>query len=151
MKAVQKARLRVVGPDDKKMSNYVWTEQKGRAAILLAEGYTYKQVAEEIGKTLQTIYRWTLDMEFSVEVDRLSLMVGLASKAERLRLAKRVIRQKAEKDSISDKDVLDWLKFVQSETDGAKLDLADMFTTLVDNASSVAESGQGRDRIAKTG
>lgn len=65
-------------------------------------------------------------MEFSAEVDRLSLMVGIASRAERLRIAKRVIRQMVRDDNYvwTEKDLLDWLKFAQGETDGVKLDMA---------------------------
>lgn len=145
--------LRIVAPHVQKMSNYVWNAEKSHAAILLAEGYTYKQVAAEIGKTEKTIYRWTLDMEFSVEVDRLSLMVGIASRAERLRLVKRVIRQKSLSDTflISDKDILDWLKFAQSETDGVKLDIASLFTTVSTDGASMAHGGSARDRKTKTG
>lgn len=76
---------------------------------------------------------------FREEVDRLSVMMGIASRAERLRIAKRVVRQRVKDDGLitSDKDLLDWLKFAQSETDGAKLDL----TAIAENASSVARSG----------
>jgi hypothetical protein len=53
-------------------------------------------------------------------------MVVIASRAERLRLAMKVIRQKVAKEGAiqTEKDLLDWIKFAQSETDGAKLDLA---------------------------
>lgn len=119
--------------------------------MLLAEGYTFQQVAEKIGKTDRTIYRWMNDIEFSAEVDRLSLMVGIASKAERLRLVKRVIRQKSLSDTflISDKDVLDWLKFAQSETDGIKLDIASLLAALGPDDASMAQSGLAGDSTAK--
>jgi transposase-like protein len=128
----------------RKMSVYQWTQDKSLAAMMLAEGHTYKQVAAEIGKAEKTIYRWTLDAEFSAEVDRLSLMVGIASKAERLRLAKRIVRAKCTSDIMaSDKDVLDWLKFAQSETDGANLNLAGLFTSLTEDAAPLASEGSG--------
>lgn len=131
------------------MSVYKWTPAKAEAAVMLAEGYTYKQVGKQIGKTEKTIYRWMLDIEFSAEVDRLSLMVGIASKAERLRLTKRIIRAKCTSDIMaSDKDVLDWLKFAQSETDGANLNLAGLLTSFTQDAASVASEGQGSDRKA---
>ena len=131
-----------------KMSVYQWTPEKSQAAMLLAEGHTYKQVAAEIGKTEKTIYRWTLDAEFSAEVDRLSLMCGIASKAERLRLVKRVIRQKSLKETISDKDILEWLKFAQSETDGVKLDFAALLAAVSPDETSVADSGSTGERKA---
>lgn len=144
--------LKIVKSNDRKMSGYVWNAEKSKAAILLAEGYTIEQVAKEIGKTERTIYRWKDDIEFSAEVDRLSLMVGIASKAERLRLVKRVIRQKSLSDTflISDKDILDWLKFAQSETDGVKLDIAALFTAVGSDDASVADSGSGSSLTAKT-
>ena len=64
-------------------------------------------------------------------------MVGVASRAERLRLAMRVVKQKVRKETgeiVTDRDILDWLKFAQSETDGVKLDL-----------SKLAELAQGDD------
>lgn len=134
-----------------KMSVYQWTPEKSQAAMLLAEGHTYKQVGNAIGKTDKTIQRWMADINFSAEVDRLSLMVGIASRAERLRLTKRIIRAKCTSDIMaSDKDVLDWLKFAQSETDGVKLDLAALSAALASDDSSVAESGSGRNSERKT-
>lgn len=94
--------------------------------MILAEGYTQEETASQAGCTRRTIQRWMDNVEFSAEVDRLSLMVGIASRAERLRLAMKVIRQKVAKEGAiqTEKDLLDWIKFAQSETDGAKLDLA---------------------------
>jgi len=111
-----------------------WTKRREQAAIMLARGYTIRETAQDIGVTERQIYRWKNDVEFSAEVDRLSCMVDIAGRAERLRMAMRVVRRKCEE---SDKDLLDWLKFAQSETDGIKLDLA----SLVEAAASVAGGG----------
>jgi len=133
--------LKAVPNNVRKMSVYQWTPEKCEAVMMLAEGYTYKQVGSQINKTEKTIYRWMLDTEFSAEVDRLSLMAGIASKAERLRLAKRIVRAKCTSDIMaSDKDLLDWLKFAQSETDGANLNLAGLLTSFGTDDASVAES-----------
>ncbi len=133
----------------RQMSVYQWTPEKVEAAMLLAEGYTFQQVAKQIGKTDRTLYRWMTDIEFSAEIDRLSLMVGIASKAERLRLAKRIVRAKCTSDIMaSDKDVLDWLKFAQSETDGANLNLAGLLTSFTQDDASVASEGSGSNRKA---
>lgn len=134
------------------MSDYVWNEEKSKVALLLAEGYTQQQAADAINKSRRTVERWVSDIEFSSEVDRLSLMVGIASKAERLRLAKRVIRQKLEANGtpISDKDFLDWLKFAQSETDGVKLDIASLFAAIGQDDAPLADSGSGGDGSAET-
>jgi transposase-like protein len=133
-----------------KTSSFKWTPERSQAAILLAEGYTYQEVADEIGKTKRTITAWMGEIEFSAEVDRLSLMCGIASRAERLRLIKRVIRQQAGDKVTTDKDVLDWLKFAQSETDGARLNLAALASALGADETSVADGGLDRTRKAKT-
>jgi transposase-like protein len=134
-----------------KTSSFKWTPERSQAAILLAEGYTYQEVADEIGKTKRTITAWMGEIEFSAEVDRLSLMCGIASRAERLRLIKRVIRQQAGDKVTTDKDVLDWLKFAQSETDGVKLDLAALFAAVSPDDTSVASAGPGSDSKQKKG
>ncbi len=55
-----------------KTSVFQWTPGKAAAAMMLAEGYTFKAVAKEIGKTERTLFRWNNDIEFSAEVDRLT-------------------------------------------------------------------------------
>lgn len=101
--------------------HFRWDEQRSKAAISLATGATKQEAADEAGVDRTTLYNWLKFDQFSAEVDRLSLMVGIASRAERLRVAQRVVRAKT-RDGIpqSDKDLLDWLKFAQSETDGSK-------------------------------
>lgn len=111
-----------------------WNEQRGAAALGLAEGKSQQQVASLVGVTDRTIRNWLDDNRFLAEIDRLSLMVGVASRAERLRLVNRLVKQKVREEDgyiITEKDLLDWLKFAQSETDGAKLDfskLAELLT-----------------------
>lgn len=122
-----------------KMSTFQWTEEKSAVAILLAEGHTHKYIANEIKKNEKTLRRWLMDIEFSAEVDRLSLMTGIASRAERLRIIKKIVRQKTLNELIdTEKDVLDWLKFAQSETDGIKLDLAALSAAFGDDETSLA-------------
>lgn len=124
------------------MSVFKWSEKSSQGAILLSQGFTQKEVAAEVEIDDRTIRRWLADADFSAEVDRLSLMVGIASRAERLRLAMRVVRQRLNEDGTIDteKDLLDWLKFAQGETDGIKLDL----TAISEAASSLAESRSNR-------
>lgn len=127
----------------REMSAFTWDEQKSAVAVALAEGHTQQEVAAEHDITDRTIRRWLQDIEFAAEVDRLSLMVGIASRAERLRLAQRVIRQKSEGGVVATfKDVLDWVKFAQSETDGAKLDLAALAAAFGQDETPVADGGQ---------
>lgn len=114
------------------MSVFKWTRKKEAAALLLAQGYTEAEAASAANVTDRTIRRWKADLDFSLEVDRLSLMVGVSQKAERLRIAMRAIRQKLKDDGKvrTARDLLDWLKFAQSETDGAKIDLATVFEAM---------------------
>jgi DNA-binding transcriptional regulator LsrR (DeoR family) len=120
-----------------KPSVFVWTQKKSQAALSLAEGKTQAEVGKEADVTDRTIRRWLQEPEFAAEVDRLTLMVGIASRAERLRIAKRVVRQFLHDQGhvVTDKDLLDWLKFAQGETDGIRLDLA----ALAEVAASLAD------------
>jgi hypothetical protein len=120
------------------MSPFKWTPKRSDAAVLLAEGYTVDETAKEVEVSDRTIARWKTDLDFAAEVDRLSLMVGIANRAERLRLAKKIIRRLVEKQIPTQKDLLEWLKYAQGETDGVKLDL----TALYEDAPSLAGSGQ---------
>jgi predicted transcriptional regulator len=126
-------------------SVFRWTERAARAAILLADGQTQKATAEAVGVTDRAVRLWLERPEFGAEVDRLTLMMGIASRAERLRIAKRLIRQRVQDEHIeSDKDLLDWLKFAQSETDGIKLDLAQLAAFY---AASASLAGGGSDGV----
>lgn len=110
---------------ERKMRGFRWTPKANAAAVALAEGKQKREVAAAVGIGEATIYRWLSLTEFKDEVDRLSLMVDIAGRAERLRMAMRAVRQKTKPDGTleTEKDALDWLKFAQSETDGVKLDL----------------------------
>lgn len=93
-----------------------WTPQRRKAARLLAEGRSTTEVAEELGVVPTTIRSWMKNREFMAYLDELTLSSGVALKAERLRIAKEIIRRKLEGIG-SRKDLLDWLKYVQSEMD----------------------------------
>lgn len=127
------------------MALIVWNKKQREAANLLAEGYTTEEAAEAVNTSKRTIYRWKRDMEFMAEVYRLAAMIGLAQRGERLMMAKREYRKLDAKLSIKDK--LEWLKFIQSETDGVKLDL----TALADLHASLADSGPGGDAETSDG
>jgi len=115
----------------------LWDETRIRAATLLALGHNKSSVAEEVNVTRATIYNWLDDPEFAAEVDRLSVMTGVSSRAERLRIAMRIVRQRTDEDGNlrSEKDLLDWLKFAQSETDGAKIDMSKLAELLAGESS----------------
>lgn len=125
------------------MAVFRWDKKKSDAAIALANGYTRREVCEEYAIPERTLYNWLSQSEFEAEVDRLSLMVGIAGRGARLRLAQRVMRQRTADDgTLSTKaDLLDWLKFAQSETDGVKLDLTRLAAAFSEDATPLAAGG----------
>jgi transposase-like protein len=128
------------------MTPFAWTPRKEAAALSLAQGHTINEAAQAANVSEKSIDRWKKDIEFTQEVDRLSLMVGIASRAERLRIIQRVVRQAVRAERVvTEKDLLDWLKYAQSETDGAKLDLTNLFTSLSQAHALVAGGGSRGD------
>lgn len=123
--------------DLQKSAAFKWTPARIKAAFALADGSTREEAAKEAEVSERAIYLWLAEPEFSAEVDRLTLMTGIATRAARLRVTKRIIERLAER---TEKDLLDWLKFAQSETDGVKLDLAKLSAALGEDAASVADS-----------
>lgn len=123
-----------------KTSAFEWDDRKGMAALALAEGKTQKDAAKVAEVTDRTIRLWLQHPDFAEEVDRLTLMTGISSRAERLRIAKRVVNQALSQQIIrTDRDLLDWLKFAQSETDGIKLDLAKLAAALGADETPLAD------------
>ncbi len=112
------------------VSTFEWTPKREKAAIALANGHTQKESADIAEVNEKTIRRWLAEPEFIEEVDRLSLMTDIAARAERLRIAKRIIRQLQDSLVPTEKDLLDWLKYAQSETDGASIGLTALITTV---------------------
>jgi len=104
-------------------TQFQWTSTRTKAALALAEGQSQQAVAEAIGVCRKTICNWLCVAEFAAEVDRLSCIIDVSSRAERLRIAMRAVRQKVHEDGTveTNRDVLDWLKYAQSETTGIKL------------------------------
>jgi transposase-like protein len=111
------------------MSVFRWTKNREKAALSLANGDLVREAADKAGVSDRTVYRWLNQPEFAIEVDRLTHMTSIAVRAERLRIAMRVVKGRTDNTQYpqSKADLLDWLKFVQSETDGVKLDLAALF------------------------
>ena len=127
-----------------KFPSVLWDEAHTNAALALASGKTAAEAGEAAGVTDRTIRNWLQDVEFAAEVDRLTLMVDVSSRAERLRIAMRVVRQMVNGNEIkTEKDLLDWIKYAQSETDGIKLDLANSLAAVTKDEAPVA--GRGSD------
>jgi hypothetical protein len=109
-------------------TQFQWTSKRTKAALALAEGQSQQAVAESIGVCRKTICNWLCVTAFAAEVDRLSCMIDVASRAERLRIAMRAVRQRVRDDGTieTDRDVLDWLKYAQSEMPGVQLSPAEV-------------------------
>jgi transposase-like protein len=122
------------------LSKFKWNESRSLVAMELAQGRTQKEIAEEFGISVRTIRSWLQHHEFAAEVDRLTLMVGIASRAERLRIAMRVARQSTDKDGTINtrRDLLDWLKYAQSETDAIRLELEKIAAAFGEDVPPVA-------------
>lgn len=105
---------------------FEWSPKREVAALSLARGDTEMEASDKAAVSRRTIQRWKATPEFAEEVDRLSLMIEVASRAHRLRIANKVIRQMVQGGGAipTSKDILDWLKYAQGETDGVKLDMA---------------------------
>ena len=59
-------------------------------------------------------------------------MRGIAIKAERMRIAKRAVRQMVKGELVeTKKDLLDWLKYAQMETEGIRLDLTELLDAYI--------------------
>ncbi|MCD4751889.1 MAG: helix-turn-helix domain containing protein [Anaerolineaceae bacterium] len=163
-----KAQVKKVHPPDLKLLAFVaalkeeYLEENGHdidgktlAANILAEGYTIKEAAKEANTTERTIYRWKLDTEFMNTVDELTVVTGIAVKAERIRIAKRVVRaiEKHAEDlhmPVTQKDILDWLKYSQQEMEGLRLltdDQLDKIATLFFEADNQATADGGSGEI----
>ena len=116
--------------------------------MMLAQGETKTLVSEELEIDRVTLYHWLEHPDFAAEVDRLSLMMHISSRAERLRIAMRVARARTRGEvPETEKDLLDWLKFAQSETDGAKIDLSKLAELLTgEHNAQQGESGPSEQR-----
>lgn len=108
----------------KRAEPFRWNEPKNLACVMLASGSVIEEVVEALRLkdfmvVKGTIIEWRSQAEFMEELDRLTLMVGIASRAERIRIAQSIVRQRIDEETgryTSEKDLLEWLKYVQSET-----------------------------------
>ncbi len=91
------------------------SDKKQKIVWLLAEGYGQQQIADKLDISQPYISRLVnKSVDFREVLDALTFYLGLASRAERLRLAKRAMRQKELPDGQlkTDKDLLDWAKYI---------------------------------------
>ncbi len=137
------------------MAAFRWTKRREQVALLLAQGYNQRETSEQTGISQRTVRRWYSKLEFAMEVDRLTLLTGISTRAERMRIVMQVVRQRvAEAEGtefvLSKKDILEWLKFAQSETDGAKLDLSSLFEDLAAQTEIDSERSEESSAEAAT-
>lgn len=119
--ATARAKAKTAEQERTKPAPFKWDEVTNEACRLLAIGKTQEYVAVQISVPRGTIAHWAVHPEFRNEMNRLTLITGLALRSERIRLAMQIIDKKIA--GSSKKDVLDWIKFLQSETDGARIDV----------------------------
>jgi transcriptional regulator with XRE-family HTH domain len=119
---------------------------------MLAQGYMKMEICEECGIDPSTLRRWEHIDAFMEEVDRLSLIRGIASKANRLRLLNQAIRQKVNSETgeidLANVSFLDLLKEARMQTEGVRLDILNtLIPAFTEKTGSVA--GGGSDRSIK--
>jgi transposase len=115
------------------MSEFRWSRNREAAALSLANGDTIKEAADKANVAERTVYRWKDSPDFEAEVDRLTLQTGISKRAERLRIAMAVVKARTQTQYPQTRaDLLEWLKFAQSETDGAKHRIEDWQSDIVE-------------------
>jgi hypothetical protein len=117
---------------------FQWNEIRSRACVLLAEGYKVSHVARECGVSVRTIERFMAHPEFAHEVDKVTMMTGIALASERMRIIKRAVNQAIASDGTikTKRDIFEWLKLATDELDRSKLFLNAMFKSVLDDAMS---------------
>jgi hypothetical protein len=137
------------------ISDFEWTPQRVKAAELLAEGRLIKDVAAECECSDHTIYNWRQETVFSQEVDRLTLTRDVANRAERVRIARRMLLKKAASGAIEDlesaKDPIEILRFIQSETNGAVCSIPELEQLAAILAGNSPVTGSGPEASASDG
>ena len=123
---------------------FIWNQERNKACVLLGMGYTMQETAdhEDVSKSIRTIARWKKHPEFAEALDKCSLMYGLASSAERLRLISRAARQFVREDDSIDttgNTFLDFIKQARIEKEGTEVKL-----NIVSELESELEPGNSK-------
>lgn len=133
----------------KGVKNIKWDERQVAAAIMLAEGHPKVEIYEKLGIERSTLWRWEQNEEFATEVDKLSLMYGLASKAKRMREINRIalMFDRALTHPINEGyTYLDLLKEARMQSEGVRLDILSTLTAITTETGSVERLGPGEGR-----
>lgn len=123
------------------------------AAYVLGDGYTVAQAAAAAGVTERTIYRWKHEPEFMQVVDTVTLTTGIANKAERVRKAKKIVREVEEYRARlglipSKEDLLHWFKYLRDEEEGLRIFSDDQLERF---ANAILHAGTGELATDATG
>lgn len=131
-----------------KLKGWEWDIYKRKACIELAKGLTISEAAKEAGCSSRSISRWKNSEEFQIELDRCSLIYGLASKAERMRQLTKAAKQFVRGDHIDtgNKDHLDYVKAARTEAEGVRLHLVQDIEAILNEDGSNTGSGSDRDK-----
>ena len=120
------------------------------ATLMSMGGFTNAAMAAAVEIHVNTLYLWKRDPEFNELVDRLTVTSGLAVKSNRIRFAKGVIQKIADERETkgqlpTEKDTLDWLKYIQSEAEGLRIglseELLEAIATAITAGEAMADSG----------
>lgn len=69
------------------------TDEQNNAAIMLASGYSFKEVADSLSVPLMTIEGWMKDGGFARQVNEYSIKEGVSDKNDRVRKTKRLVEE----------------------------------------------------------
>ena len=126
------------------MTEFEWTQKRSDAAIMLATGKKKTEIIEELGIGRTTLFRWTNNPEFSLEVDKLTLMHGLASKAYRMRMIQEAADDFKKTDGswdVTGFSLLDLIKEARMQMEGVNLNIVSQLTTFIEQTGLVDDRG----------
>jgi transposase-like protein len=108
MAVLKKKQKRAINPNV-----FLWTPQRKKAALLIAEGTkNYTDIALEIGVNYVTLWEWRQHPIFQAEVSRLTLANEKATREGLLRIAYKAIEEKIGNIADDKNTVLEWSKFI---------------------------------------
>jgi len=123
---------------------FQWTQAQSDAAVMLATGTPKKHIIEQLGIARTTLWNWEQNPVFSIEVDKLSLMHGLASKAYRMRMIQEAVKSFKNKDdswNTTGTTLLEWIKEARMQMEGVSLNIVSQLATFIEQTGLVDGAG----------
>jgi len=124
------------------------------AALVLAEGKTQVAAATAAGVHDRTITNWLNRPDFRDMMDALTMRTGLALRSERIRYAKRLLDELAEKGidlKLRKSDALGVLRYVREETEGIERPALPPGATFAQSVIIGTQIVVGRDAVVTGG